>query len=187
VPIRLKVNWREQDTNNPIHSGKRNERWSGGKITGNFEIPVADRIPDDLLDDLRRDPRGNLRIKIRLHREGVLLGWEIERRPNPRGFTPNEMREQNIWLASAYSFVGGDFKEARPAHYIWENGAFKDLPSALPTPLSAGDKAILEKYNLMLVEGAIRTSPPTPANNRRVWEKGWYIHPRTNKRIETDY
>ncbi|NBD22240.1 hypothetical protein GTZ97_16415, partial [Aquabacterium fontiphilum] len=38
------------------------------------EVPVADRIPDELLDELRRGG-GGLRIKIRLHREGVLLGW----------------------------------------------------------------------------------------------------------------
>lgn len=79
IPIRLKVIWREQDPNNPIYSGKRGEEWSGGKIIASFEIPVADRIPDALLDDLRRDPRGGLRIKIRLHREGVLLGWDIAR------------------------------------------------------------------------------------------------------------
>jgi hypothetical protein len=111
IPVKLKVTWREQDPNNPVYSGNRNESWSGGKITGSFEIPVAERIPDELLDDLRRDPKGSLRIKVRLHRDGVLLGWDIERMP---GYDRNN---RDPWgkpmvVSSVYSFVGGDFREA---------------------------------------------------------------------------
>jgi hypothetical protein len=111
IPVRLKITWREQDPNNPVYSGNRNESWSGGKITGSFEIPVADRIPDELLDDLRRDPKGSLRIKVRLHRDGVLLGWDIERMP---GY---DRKNRDPWgkpmvFSSVYSFVGGDFREA---------------------------------------------------------------------------
>jgi hypothetical protein len=111
VPIRLKVTWREQDPNNPVYSGNRYESWSGGKITGSFEIPVADRIPDDLLEDLRRDPKGSLRIKVRLHRDGVLLGWDIERRP---GYDRNkrDIFGEAVYVGPVHSFVGGDFREA---------------------------------------------------------------------------
>jgi hypothetical protein len=137
IPIRLKVIWREQDPNNPIYSGKRGEEWSGGKIIASFEIPVADRIPDALLDDLRRDPRGGLRIKIRLHREGVLLGWDIERRP---GYDPKKRDSWGspVYVGAVHSFFGGDFREA-------------DI------------------------------------FNGKVVRKGWYIHPKTGQRIETDF
>jgi hypothetical protein len=106
-------------------------------LIGQWTVPVADRIPDDLLDDLRRDPRGNLRIKIRLHREGVLLGWDIERRP---GYDPKKRDQWGnpIYVDPVYSFFGGDFREA-------------------------------EIFNGKAVR------------------KGWYIHPRTKARIETDY
>jgi hypothetical protein len=116
IPIRLKVTWREQDPLNPIinrgmDTGVYSEAWSGGKITGSFEIPVAERIPDELLDDLRRDRKGSLRIKIRLHRDGVLLGWDIERRP---GYDRKnrDIFGEAVYVAAEHSFYGGDFREA---------------------------------------------------------------------------
>jgi hypothetical protein len=39
---------------------KKNTLWSAGKITCNFEIPVAKRIHDDFVDALRREPQGGL-------------------------------------------------------------------------------------------------------------------------------
>jgi hypothetical protein len=115
IPIRLKVTWREQDPLNPIINrgrgpGVYSEAWSGGKITGSFEIPVADRIPDELLDDLRRDRKGSLRIKIRLHRDGVLLGWDIERRPE-YDRKNRDIFGEAVYVAAEHSFYGGDFRE----------------------------------------------------------------------------
>lgn len=75
-------------------------------------VPIADRFPDDLLDDLRRDRRGELRLKLRLHRDGVLVGWDIERRP---GFDPKR-RDQfgvQVYVPPVHSFAGGDFREAQ--------------------------------------------------------------------------
>ena len=66
IPIKLKVTWREQDPNNPVYSGNRNESWSGGKITGSFEIPVAERIPDELLEAARMDHASEWRIYWRI-------------------------------------------------------------------------------------------------------------------------
>jgi len=184
------------------------------ELIGQWTVPVAERIPDELLDELRRDPKGGLRIKIRLHREGVLLGWDIERRLNPWGYTMEEINKENIRLSPAYSHIGGDFKEARPAEYLWESDGLKGLPADIPVwnkdmakkpppfwrwqgfvslpstmalPLSAADQVLLEKNNLKVVSGTIITNPPTPSNHRRIWEKGWYIHPRTKERIETDF
>lgn len=79
-----------------------------GTIIGDYTVPVAVRIPDALLDDLRRNPRGDLRLKIRLIDDGVLIGWDIERRP---GFDAKRAREENIYYAAEHSFVGGDFQE----------------------------------------------------------------------------
>lgn len=80
-------------------------------LIGYWTVPVADRIPDDLLDDLLRDPNGGLRIKIRLHREGVLLGWDIERRP---GYDVKKRDQWGsaVYVAAVHSFAGGDFREA---------------------------------------------------------------------------
>jgi hypothetical protein len=60
------------------------------------------------LDDLRQNQRGNLRIKIRLKDDGVMIGWDIERRP---GFDSKRARKENIHYATEHSFVGGDFQE----------------------------------------------------------------------------
>lgn len=82
-----------------------------GHLYGQWRVPVAERIPDDLLDDLRRTPRGGLRIKFRFHPDGVLLGWDIERRP---GFDPKKRDEwgEAAYVGPVHSFAGGDFREA---------------------------------------------------------------------------
>lgn len=121
----------------PLKSGKEGVLIPGGDLIGQWTVPVADRIPDELLNDLRRDPKGSLRIKIRLHREGVLLGWDIERRP---GYDPKKRNAYGnpIFVSAVHSFAGGDFREAE------------------------------------IINGqAVR--------------KGWYIHPKTGQRIETDF
>lgn len=74
-------------------------------------VPVASRIPDDLLADLRRDRKGMLRLKIRLMPDAILIGWDIERRP---GFDPKKRDSagQIAYVAPVHSFAGGDFREA---------------------------------------------------------------------------
>lgn len=157
-----------------------------GHLYGQWRMPVAERIPDDLLDNLRNSDDGGLRIKFRFHPDGVLLGWDIESRP---GFDPNfrDATGRRMYVPPAYRFSGGDFKEARPADFVYENGQFLALPGSLPTPLSNKDAALLKKYDLKLVDGVILTTPPTPENHKRIWEKGWYIHPKTKQRIEIDF
>lgn len=133
----LKASLFEPSNGRPVKFGKRGEVIPGGDLIGQWTVPVADRIPDDLLDDLRRDPKGSLRIKIRLHREGVLLGWDIQRRP---GYDPKKKDPWGnpIYVSAVHSFAGGDFREAE------------------------------------IINGkAVR--------------KGWYIHPKTGERFETDF
>lgn len=44
-----------------------------GKIIGDEVIQVGARIPRELLKDLKRDPKGGLRLKFRMKRHGSLL------------------------------------------------------------------------------------------------------------------
>ncbi|WP_236651283.1 hypothetical protein, partial [Aquabacterium fontiphilum] len=100
----------------------------GKELLLDVDIPVADRIPDELLDELRRGG-GGLRIKIRLHREGVLLGLDIERRP---GFDPKKRDSYGsaVYVAPGWTKTGGDFKEARGVYWLEdEAGRLVKAPS----------------------------------------------------------
>jgi hypothetical protein len=99
----------------------------GGNILGDYTVPVADRIPDELIADLRGGRKGGFRLKIRLHEDGPLVGWDLA-------------TSTDVW------HVGGDFQEAR---IIFEGDQIKK------------------------------------ATKQRT--KGWYIHPKTKERIETDF
>lgn len=82
-----------------------------GAVVSDVTVPIASRIPEDLLEDLRRDPKGVLRLKLRIHPDTLLVGWDIERRP---GFDPKKRDQfgEAVYVAPVHSFVGGDFREA---------------------------------------------------------------------------
>jgi hypothetical protein len=73
-------------------------------------VPVAERIPEEALDDLRKNG-GNLRLKLRIHPDTLLVGWDIERRP---GYNPanKDSSGHPIYVPRSFSWVGGDFREA---------------------------------------------------------------------------
>jgi hypothetical protein len=130
VPKFIRVEWRDRyltalDPYEPPPPGHVEGAFRGGTILGNFTVPVASRIPDDLLDAMRQG-KGGFRLKIRIHPDGPLIGWDLK-----SGFET--------------SMAGGDFQEAR-----------------------------------MVYEG-------DPQNPTKRWVKGWYIHPKTKERIETDF
>lgn len=132
VPRFYRVVWREgewQRNNEPRDmnkiAGTGRGEFEGGKVVGDHIVPVADRIPDELLAEMRKRKLG-LCIKLRIHPEGVLLGWDLQ---GPPGTGPS-------W--GNYTMAGGDFQEA-------------------------------EIYN------------------GKALRMGWYIHPRTKERIETDF
>lgn len=110
VPKTVRVTWRE----GVVSREKGLHPWFGGTVVGDYTIEVASRIPDAMLDSIRKEG-GALRLKFRLKDDGVLLGWDIER---PGGGI------------SRYSMVGGDFREAYifngkvvdPGWYIDKNG-----------------------------------------------------------------
>ena len=109
IPKSVRATWREG-----AHSvwGKDGGiDWEGGAIRGDYTIPVASRIPDEVLDYVRARRRPErvagrtLRIKIRLMDDGVLLGWDVEES------VWNPDRRDGQFLR--YQMAGGDFKEAK--------------------------------------------------------------------------
>lgn len=128
VPKFLRFEWRdrtEMEHDGALKRGLPDGAYYGGNILGNYTIPVAARIPDALLEDKRRNG-GGFRLKIRIHPDGPLIGWDLERGV---GTGPD---------GSKFHHAGGDFQEA----YIYQG---------------------------------------------EVLRKGWFIHPKTGQRIETDY
>jgi hypothetical protein len=98
------------NSNWDYHNINKLPRWLGNALV-DVTVPVASRIPEDLLADLRRDPKGTLRLKLRLHPETLLVGWDIQRRP---GFDPNKRDQwgEIAYVGPVHSFAGGDFREA---------------------------------------------------------------------------
>ena len=128
VPKFLRFEWRdkiEMEPRGALKRGLPDGAYYGGNILGNYTVPVASRIPDALLEDKRRNG-GGFRLKIRIHPDGPLIGWDLER---GIGTGPD---------GSKFHHAGGDFQEA----YIYQG---------------------------------------------QVLRKGWFIHPKTGERIETDY
>lgn len=128
VPKFLRVEWRdkiEKEPDGALKRGLPGRAFYGGTILGNYTVPIASRIPESLLEDRRRNG-GGFRLKIRIHPDGPLIGWDLERGV---GTGPD---------GSKFHHAGGDFQEA----YIY---------------------------------------------NGKVLRRGWYIHPKTGQRFETDY
>jgi hypothetical protein len=129
VPITLRATWRAGEW--ALTSGDPNglrvvdRGYEGGTIVGDVTVPVAERIPGDLLDELRENG-GGFRLKLRLHDDGLLIGWDIRR-------------------GLSFLMTGGDFKEARIVYDGYGNSTKSRL------------------------------------------ELGWYIHPKTRQKIETDF
>jgi hypothetical protein len=96
VPLTVRAIWR--DNPRPIWGKNGGIDWEG-VIAGDYTIPVAKRIPDAVLSDIRAHG-GNLRLKFRLKPDGVLFGWDIE-------------RAAPLGDVSIFEMPGGDFLETR--------------------------------------------------------------------------
>ena len=108
VPERVRIIWRDSSDRQFIQGvGSRYT----GRIIGDETLEVGSRIPQELIDDLKRDPRGNLRLKFRMSTQGTLFGWDIQRRP---GFDPKKRDQwgEAVYVGPVHSFAGGDFREA---------------------------------------------------------------------------
>ncbi|QIM51082.1 hypothetical protein [Hydrogenophaga crocea] len=94
VPLFVRVLWRDHPK--PVW-GRQGSIDYEGPIIGDHTVPVAARIPDAVLRDIRAKP-GSLRLKFRLKPDGVLFGWDIERDGGG---------------VSRFDSPGGDFLETR--------------------------------------------------------------------------
>lgn len=166
VPWWVRVVWRKNDEN--FQAISRGGIEYKGTIIGDYTLPIAERIPDAVLESLRKDPKGDLRIKFRIHPNGVYFGWDIERRP---GFEPNK---KGAYFPPGYEETGGDFKEARVANYRWTPAGFKDLPTNNPHLLPEGNPYLESSEYFM------------PPRATLLWEKGWYID-KDGSKVLTDY
>jgi hypothetical protein len=167
VPERARIVWREAG-----YKMLQNEQGNYvpvGKILGDEVIEVGSRIPQAVIDDLRRDHKGILRLKFRMHRQGTLFGWDIERRP---GYDPKQRdaNGQAVYVPPMYSLEGGDFKGAHPAHHVPE----------IPEDMRSGRVALSQEW---LDKGYYLTGP----RQDKLWEKGWYIDKKTGQKIEIDF
>lgn len=96
VPEHVRVVWHDS-TEIIRRRDNPNVKTYAGQIIGDHTIPVASRIPDEVLREIRARG-GALRLKFRLKPDGVLFGWDIER---PGGGI------------SKFEMPGGDFLDTR--------------------------------------------------------------------------
>lgn len=95
VPLKVRVVWRKV---HDAYDGPGGIRYRG-EIAGDYTIDVAPRIPDAFLNEIRANG-GNLRLKFRLKPDGVLFGWDIQ-------------RKAKLGDVSIFEVPGGDFLETK--------------------------------------------------------------------------
>lgn len=79
LPKWIRVEWRDKikmEEDGAFKRGLPPGSFYGGSLLGNHTVKIAERIPDDLLDEVRAH-RGGLRLKIRVHPQGVLVGGDL--------------------------------------------------------------------------------------------------------------
>lgn len=100
IPKVVRATWREGKFES-VYGGS----WKGGTIIGDYTVPVAERIPDSILDYIRQNG-GALRLKIRLKDDGILIGWDVERSLPIPGCKPGDAA---VCTSLHYFLPGGDF------------------------------------------------------------------------------
>jgi hypothetical protein len=131
TPVTLRVIWRAANDRKCRMDG-RTGIFEGGTLIGDYTVPIASRIPDDLLEAVRQG-KGTFRLKIRVADDGPLIGWDIESRPD---YDPNK---KHLYNPPYHRMVGGDFKEKSLIYFkqtpkglvhldpeIWEPGWYID-------------------------------------------------------------
>jgi hypothetical protein len=143
-----------------VHQGP----WGGeyfGQAAGDYTIPIASRVPDDVIKDIRARG-GGLRLKFRLKPDGVLFGWDIER------FSSGQVE---------YSMPGGDFREAGLAYELPGGLVYRAYLGAYTA--SATPNPAVQPY----LDSGEYFVPPRSGD---VWRKGWYID-RDGRKVFTEY
>jgi hypothetical protein len=104
IPKTIRAVWRDKPK---AVRGKHGGLDYEGMILGDYTVPVAQRIPDDILDYIRNNG-GALRLKIRLKDNGILIGWDVEKIVPYKGWKPGDGP-----TGIHYLMPGGDFREAQ--------------------------------------------------------------------------
>jgi hypothetical protein len=219
VPKTLRAEWRDRYASStdrpyvPPPPGHVGEAYYGGKILGNYTVPVASRIPDEVLDAVR-SKKGGFRLKLRLHDDGLLIGWDLESRPSYDRSNP-----QSVYYPPAWTHTGGDYVEKRQIVFL-ETKVYPELAKYSDEHYRAlGERAAPVFRNMTQMPTFFRESGGTtpeifakrgfalalrdstfefdykngeqvrknPQTQWSLYEKGWYIHPKTKQRIETDF
>jgi hypothetical protein len=102
IPRTIRATWR---TGNYYIT--REGAWEGGTITGEYTATVAERIPQEVFDYMRKNG-GSLRLKIRLVDGAVLVGWDVAKYVPVEGWKPGDGDS-----GMHYYMAGGDFREDR--------------------------------------------------------------------------
>ena len=100
IPRSIRATWR---TGRPYLT--RKGTWTGGTVMGEYTATVAERIPPEVFDYMRRHG-GSLRLKIRLVDDAVLVGWDVEKYVPIEGWKPGDGDS-----GFHYYMAGGDFRE----------------------------------------------------------------------------
>lgn len=106
IPKTIRATWRIGKFEQKAGGGG----WIGGTIIGDYNVPVAERIPDSILDYIRENG-GALRLKIRLKDDGILIGWDVEHVIPYKDWKPNSL---GLGSGVSYRMPGGDFLDT---HY----------------------------------------------------------------------
>jgi hypothetical protein len=114
VPITLRATWRDDEPNLKGPSLKpvqvKNGDYSGGILLGDVTVSVAERIPDELLERMRKY-KGGFILKLRLTDETLLIGWEIK---FGKGYPwASDLNGSAYFRPDVDDTAGGDFCERR--------------------------------------------------------------------------
>jgi hypothetical protein len=157
VPETVRVTWRKKDES----FWKDGRIRYGGEFAGDYTIPIASRIPDEVVKEIRKNG-GGLRLKFRLNANGVFFGWDIERF---EGGLPR------------HSMPGGDFREAGPAYGLPGElffGAYFN-PYTDTARVNPAAKPYLDSGEYFI-----------PSRSAHIWRKGWYID-KDGRKVLTDF
>lgn len=97
----------------PIRGGITYPAYDGIPIL-DVTVPVAERIPDEVLDRIRKY-EGSLRLKLRIHPKTLMVGWEVR---NGRSYPFKRDKWGNAYTTDEDDMVGGDFCERRVQNRI---------------------------------------------------------------------
>jgi hypothetical protein len=94
-----------------------------GTVVTDVTVPVASRIPDNVLDRVRQS-KGGLRLKLRLHPQTLLVAWEVSL---GQGWRFRRDFAGNAYTTDEDTLPGGDFREARVRFELLRTGGERKI------------------------------------------------------------